>query len=58
MLAKDDLEKMKKAIAVIELVTPYYFNENLKLYKTGKLIPVNRELKLYTNDSAAYIQIS
>ena len=49
---------MMKAIAVIEMVTPYYFNENLKLYKTGKLIPVNRELKLYTNDSAAYIQIS
>lgn len=29
MYAKDDLEKIKKAVAIIELVTPYYFSENL-----------------------------
>lgn len=29
MNAKDDLEKMRKGVAIIELVTPYYFDENL-----------------------------
>ena len=30
----------------------------LKLYQTGKLIPVNRELKLFSNDSVTYLQVS
>ena len=29
MYAKNDLEKIRKGTAIIELVTPYYFNENL-----------------------------
>ncbi len=29
MYAKDDLEKIRKSVAIIELVTPYYFNEKL-----------------------------
>ena len=30
----------------------------LKLYQTGKLIPVNRELKLFLNDSVTYLRVS
>lgn len=29
MFAKEDVEKIKKGVSIIELVTPYYFNENL-----------------------------
>ena len=30
----------------------------LKLYQTGKLIPINRELKLFSNDSVTYLRVS
>ena len=29
----------------------------LKLYQTGKLIPINRELKLFSNDSVTYLRV-
>ena len=30
-LLNTDIEKLKKAVSIIELVTPYYFNEDLYL---------------------------
>lgn len=46
MHAKEDIEKLKKAVSIIELVTPYYFNEDL-------YVPLSEYyLKLGNNSSA------
>jgi len=45
MYAKDDLEKIKKAVAIIELVTPYYFDENLYIPLAEYYIKLGEKLK-------------
>lgn len=63
MFAKDDLDKIKKATAIIELVTPYYFNEDLYIplsdyylklgEKTKAIATLNMVLKKNPNSQKA-----
>jgi len=46
MHAKEDIEKLKKAVSIIELVTPYYFNEDL-------YIPLSEYYLILGNNSIA-----
>ncbi|MGF1924645.1 MAG: DJ-1/PfpI family protein [Bacteroidia bacterium] len=62
MFAKDDLERVKKAVSIMELVIPYYYNENLfiplanyykKLGNTEKAMKVLKEVLKKNPDAKA-----
>jgi putative intracellular protease/amidase len=48
MFAKENLEKIKKAIMIVEMVTPYYFNEDLFVALANYYLKLNDKTKATT----------
>lgn len=48
MFAKEDVEKIKKGVSIIELVTPYYFNEDLYVMLADYYLKLGNKVKATT----------
>jgi putative intracellular protease/amidase len=48
MFAKEDIEKIKKGVSIIELATPYYFNEDLYVTLAGYYLKLGDKAKAIT----------